>query len=540
MDGKKHLQIGINTWPVIILLIAAVLRFYALGQIPRGVTNDEAYYLYNAYSIWKTGCDLTGKLLPLSIRMDNSFPPVAIYLSAPVVGIFGLNATNGRLIFTMVSLGSIWLLYLITRRLNQDKSLATICMAVMAIMPWHIQMSRIAYDFNFALFFSMLGIYLMLGQYRVKYWLLSAGAFFLAFNSHHGLKLFIIPFAMVAAVIAWRTGNRYRQNLRPVLLFTGALIATLLLFLLQLKTDGISRSDVLVWNKMDRFNNTVNYERQKSTAPERLKPIFNNKVWSLAYAIREKYLTAYSPQFLFLYGETGGLTHIYGVSGRGMLYWTDMIFILGGLTVLVMKSKPRFKNLLLIWLILAPLPSALAADQSYGARCIMMIPAISVLTGLGLYSGLNILSTRFGKLIPAGICGAGYGILLASFLFQYFYRYPVYAAEAYHRSALDLALYLKNNTKKVLIADSGEFLIQYFFHNRTDPHLAQIAYLKNYPKTIAETTFITGCSAIKTASDMPKNTVYVVHGDCYPNIPPNYTISDQAEPLRIIWKIYEN
>ena len=44
-------------WLIPILLLAAFLRFYKLGQVPSGFVNDEAAFGYNAYSILKTGRD---------------------------------------------------------------------------------------------------------------------------------------------------------------------------------------------------------------------------------------------------------------------------------------------------------------------------------------------------------------------------------------------------------------------------------------------------------------------------------------------------
>lgn len=38
-----------------IILVAIILRFWQLGIVPAGVTHDELGYMYNSYSIAKTG-----------------------------------------------------------------------------------------------------------------------------------------------------------------------------------------------------------------------------------------------------------------------------------------------------------------------------------------------------------------------------------------------------------------------------------------------------------------------------------------------------
>jgi len=61
--GKARLKFFL----VVICAFALVgfLRFARLGQIPQGVTQDEAYYLYDGYSILRTGKDIHGVKYPL-------------------------------------------------------------------------------------------------------------------------------------------------------------------------------------------------------------------------------------------------------------------------------------------------------------------------------------------------------------------------------------------------------------------------------------------------------------------------------------------
>ena len=80
----------------VIIFIAAILRLWNVGAMPPGITNDEGGAIYSALSAWKTGRSLDGVFLPLSFNLDNSFPPVNIYLTAPFIGIFGPNAWASR------------------------------------------------------------------------------------------------------------------------------------------------------------------------------------------------------------------------------------------------------------------------------------------------------------------------------------------------------------------------------------------------------------------------------------------------------------
>src|SRR5512141_1077338 len=96
-------------WLIGILMVAVFLRFYQLGSIPASPDWDEAALGYNAYSILKTGRDEYGKFLPLVFRsFDDYKPPLYIYLTVPMVALFGLNVFAVRL--SSVLLGTLTVL----------------------------------------------------------------------------------------------------------------------------------------------------------------------------------------------------------------------------------------------------------------------------------------------------------------------------------------------------------------------------------------------------------------------------------------------
>ena len=74
----------------LILLLAFILRFYKLGEVPPHLDWDEASNAYNAYSILKTGRDEYGDFLPLSNRsFDDYKPALYSYLAIPPITLFG-------------------------------------------------------------------------------------------------------------------------------------------------------------------------------------------------------------------------------------------------------------------------------------------------------------------------------------------------------------------------------------------------------------------------------------------------------------------
>jgi len=101
---KKHLPI------VLILILAAALRLFALDKFPAGLNADEASIGYNAWSLIQTGKDEHSVSWPLVFRsFDDYKPPVYFYLVLPFVKMLGLNIWSVRLPSALLGIASVYL-----------------------------------------------------------------------------------------------------------------------------------------------------------------------------------------------------------------------------------------------------------------------------------------------------------------------------------------------------------------------------------------------------------------------------------------------
>jgi len=166
----------------IVILIAAILRFWQLGKVPASPDWDEAATGYNAYSILRTGKDEFGSFLPLSFRSFNDYkPPLYVYLTVPSIRIFGLSLWAVRLpsaIFGVLAvLGTYFLVVLLIQHakdtsgdesailgLTRDvlDALPIAAAFCLAISPWHIQFSRVAFEANIGLTLNIWAAYFFL------------------------------------------------------------------------------------------------------------------------------------------------------------------------------------------------------------------------------------------------------------------------------------------------------------------------------------------------------------------------------------------
>ena len=84
---------------IVVVILAAVLRFYRLGENPPGLYWEEAAIGYDAYSILKTGKDFHGNAWPLVAfeSFGDWKPSLYFYAAVPSVAVFGLTPLAVRL-----------------------------------------------------------------------------------------------------------------------------------------------------------------------------------------------------------------------------------------------------------------------------------------------------------------------------------------------------------------------------------------------------------------------------------------------------------
>ncbi len=403
------------------LLLALFLRVIWLDRVPPAMTHDELGYVYNAYSIAHTLRDVNGYFLPLNFDTGDPKSPVPIYLTAPIFGLFGLNQTLARLPYALVGVASVALLYLLSLRLSFSHRLSHLAAFFLAIMPWHIHISRLAYEVNFSLVLILLALVILAKPPLTRRHLIATGALLLlAFYSYHPVKVWFAPLIIVIAFFLHIQKLSLKTNLTFI---TSVFLAATLSFVLISQTSNLTtRFDSTTILDNQQSSHSVNFKRRTSLAPIWLQTLFNNKATYYFSTIRDHYFQVLSPQFLFTQGEA---TTIYTIGERGQLYWLDAPFLLLGLALVLLKPTP-YRLLFLSILILSPLPSAISKPGGMSVRAYLATIPLAFLPALGLDCLLSFKPLR--RLLPLILLV--YLILLSSFSYQYFFRYPITASKA--------------------------------------------------------------------------------------------------------------
>ena len=215
----------VNFYLIAVIFLAIVLRFWKLGQVPHGMTWDEAAIAYNGFSIRTVHRDEWLELMPISFRSFGDYKaPFAIYLNGIFTWIFGMNLFAIRLPFALFSIAAIFGIYLLIKELfikNKNKEfLATLAAFILTVSPWHIHYSRLGFESGIALSLLIWTLYLLQLYLRKEKVLILLGASFLAalnIYTYHSGKV-TIPLLVVSFIIFnWQ----FFKNKWKKLLLTG-------------------------------------------------------------------------------------------------------------------------------------------------------------------------------------------------------------------------------------------------------------------------------------------------------------------------------
>ena len=167
--------------PFSIFIFALIIRTYKLSYIPFGFHMDEVSNTYIGRFILLNGEDIYGNKLPLLFfNKFGDFPPVLpMYFSGLATFVFGTTEFAAR--FPAAFFGSliIFPLYSLVQRLISRTSAILSCL-VIAILPWHVVLSRSSSEGIIALTFCTFGLmFLFAGIVEKKIFSLFSSAVFL-------------------------------------------------------------------------------------------------------------------------------------------------------------------------------------------------------------------------------------------------------------------------------------------------------------------------------------------------------------------------
>ena len=393
---------------LLIMLVAAVLRFYALGELPPGLYRDEAYNGLDALRI------LDGAA-PIFFEANNGREPLFIYLIAGAVALLGQTPVAIRIIAALLGTLTIPASYLLFRALY-NQNVALLGAATLAITVWPIHLSRIGFRAVALPLFTALALWLLWSGVRSgRAWRFAlAGALYgLTFYTYLAARF--TPLALAICLIIWAVRKRGRIPWRNLALF--AAVALIVLAPLA----------AYVGTHWDAFS-------VRAGQVSVLNPDINGgDLWGT--------LSRHAARVAGMFNLSGDFIPRHNVPLRPVFDpLLGAAFLLGVIVALSRRSSAD--GLALVWVAIMLLPTLLAEDAPHFLRGVGILPMVFVFPAVGLdwlrQLAARRMPARWASALIALILAVGLGFTVRDYFVRY--AHDEGTAFAFETGAAELAV----------------------------------------------------------------------------------------------------
>ena len=389
--------------------LAAALRFFALGEIPPGLYHDEAFNGLDALRV------LAGHW-PVYFAANRGREPLFIYLIAATVGLLGRTPGALRLAAALCGTLTIPATYLMARAWF-NRRVALLSAAILAIMLWHVHLSRIGFRAVTLPLMAALALWLGARAYRSHHrrdWLLTGLLYGLCFYAY--LPIRFTPLVLTAFALYLLLTGRWRRLWPESVWFAVGTLAALT----PLSIYAMGHWDVVMGRpgQVSVFNPLIN----------------GGDLWGTL----GRQLTGTMGMF-FVRGDT---IPRHNLPGRPVFDPLLGALMVGGLARAALRARreiaPAFT---LIWVGLMLVPTWLAEDAPHFLRAVGVLPLLAILPALGLDAAVAWLEQRGQPGWAIALACVFLAVSLAATGRDYFVRYGAdpQTAYAFEDAATELA-----------------------------------------------------------------------------------------------------
>lgn len=375
-----------------ITTLALVLRVAWLDRAPPGLDPDEVSIGYNAYSIARTGRDEYGEVLPLAFRSFGDYKrPAFFYFSVPFLGVLGPTPFAARLPGAVAGTLLVPVVFFLARRLTASATTALLAAGFVALSPWALHQSRGAREvmlYLLVLSTMVLTLLYTLGASRVRracVWALAAAtSFVVAVFSYPGGVVGVPLLFAAVSIVYWRAALRVPR--RALLAGAVALAIGLMPLAVQLRDGRIMARAAQTslfhqdWIVKQAEGRAARNRQELAPSLAAFASAMDSRWVILGREVTKAYLSHFSPHFLFTDGDAEPR---HRVPGMGTLYLWDAPLLVLGLVVIAREWKRSAYRLLALWLLVAPVPAALAENAPHALRSFAMLPPLAIVGALG-------------------------------------------------------------------------------------------------------------------------------------------------------------
>lgn len=473
-----------------IIIFAAILRLWQLGSTPPSLEWDEVALGYDAYSFIHTARDEFGNFLPPVLRsFDDYKPAFYAYLTVPFVYAFDLTAFAVRLPSAVFGILAVLATFFLVKELFKKDSLALLSAFIMAISPWSVHFSRIAFEANVADALNIFAVLFFLKGLK-KPWLLSLASlcFSLSIYTYQSEKVFVPLLFVILMGIYWKKFWQLQKRYIGIAVIVG--VITMLPMVIYLITNHNAflrvQGTAIFSNQTVFLQDTVKRLQIDKVHHDYLGLLFDNRRITYFIAILSGYLSHFNLNWLFITGDIARHHAPY----MGLLYLWNIPFLLIGIYMLLFGNYEwRTKFLIFSWFLLAPLPASITTGVPHAVRTLNFLPTFQIFTALGMLVVFSYLVQKKYRFFHFPLWQISGGFLILIGLFNLFYyldqnfvqlNYYESAAWKYgYVQAIDTIKPIMSHYKKIVVSDRqplDKSYMFFLFYFKYPPDLYQGSY----------------------------------------------------------------
>jgi len=460
----------------VIIFLALFLRLWQLGEVPASPDWDEVALGFDANSIIQTGRDQFGKFLPVVLRsFDDYKPALYAYLSIPSILAFGLNVYAVRFPSAIFGVISVISVFFLIKELFKDykykDTLALISSFLMAISPWSMQFSRVAFEANVGSCFNILIVLFFLKGLKRKAFLF-VSAFFIGLSPYiyQSTRVFT-PLLVIALILIYRK-ELFKLSKKYLISSFIFIILILMPMALYILTDSssllrVKGTSIFSYQTELLKTNTQKLDRDLRNN-NKLGFVIDNRRIVYAKTIVSGYISHFNPNWLFTRGDISR----HHAPNMGLLYLFEFPLILIGIYTLIFGPpaggfEKKTKYLLFSWFLIAPIPASITTGVPHAVRTLNFLPTWHIFSAIGLIA-LILAIQRFKKIkyVLYVIFASIFIFNFSFFLNQYFVQQNYYYSQDWqygYEKAIKEIKPIQDNYKKVVISDKQPMDKSYMF-----------------------------------------------------------------------------
>lgn len=377
LSGGKLSKKSVKIILIAILAFAFVTRIFNLGS-PKDEYFDEVYHAFTAKVIlhgdpkawewWNTP--------PVGFAYEWTHPPLAKLGMYFGMKIFGENSFGYRIPGALLGVGSVYLIYLLSKTLFDDEPTALLSAVVYSLDGLALVMSRVGMNDSYLLFSVLLSVYLFLKRKNF----LSALFFGFALASKWS-SIWAIP---ILGLIWLRRKDKFDPSL------AWFFVMPITVYMLSYIPMFLTGHDLVIW-----------WEMQKQmwwyhTGLEATHP-YSSSWWSWPLLIR--------PIYLYTSDEVGGVVSRIYAMGNPLVFWFGLTSVLIAITY-AFTEKNKNLGLVIFSYIIFFVPWAMSPRIMFLYHYLPSLPFLAIASGYVLRRNPGLIKTF---------------LISASIVFIYFY-----------------------------------------------------------------------------------------------------------------------